>query len=100
MDHVINIAELDQQTFGDAELKREVLDLFAAQAPVLLQTLAASSGEVRSQTAHRLKGSALAIGAAQLASCADALEREPDASSKLLAVETAMADVLVAIRSL
>jgi HPt (histidine-containing phosphotransfer) domain-containing protein len=100
MDFVINRTKLDEQTFGDSGLRREVLALFAAQAPILLATLAASSGEVRSQTAHRLKGSALAIGAEQLASHADALEREPDAPSHLQAVQTALADVLNAIPKL
>jgi HPt (histidine-containing phosphotransfer) domain-containing protein len=94
---VVNLAELDQQTFGDAELKREVLALFAEQAPVLLQALAASSGKLRAETAHRLKGSALAIGAGPLAEQASALEQSPDTPAFLSAVEEAMAEVLAVI---
>jgi hypothetical protein len=77
---VVNLAELDQQTFGDAELKREVLALFAEQAPVLLQALAASSGKLRAETAHR-----------------SALEQSPDTPAFLSAVEEAMAEVLAVI---
>jgi HPt (histidine-containing phosphotransfer) domain-containing protein len=99
MNDVINLAELDQQTFGDPDLKQEVLQLFAAQAPTLMAALAAASGTLRAETAHRIRGSALAIGATRLAAAADVLEQRPDAPDGLALVERAMADVINAIQT-
>jgi HPt (histidine-containing phosphotransfer) domain-containing protein len=90
----IDRSELDAQTFGDPALAAEVLAIFAAQAPPLLQALAATTGTARAEVAHRLKGSALAIGARRLASAAADLELKPDESSAVQAVEAACAAVM------
>ncbi len=80
---IIDTDHLNQQTFDDPDLKHEILLMFKEQSIVLLAALDAQSGQARSDTAHRLKGSALAIGATQLAEAADALERMPTDSAAL-----------------
>jgi HPt (histidine-containing phosphotransfer) domain-containing protein len=87
----IDIAHLKQQTFDDPDLQREILEIFQSQAPVLLAALAASDGGSRSEIAHRIKGSALAIGANGLADAADKLETTPDDAAHLKGVRNAMA---------
>ena len=62
---VIDERHLAGMTLGDARLEREVLELFLSQAP---PTLAAAA-------AHRLKGSARAIGAWRLARAAETFEQ-------------------------
>jgi HPt (histidine-containing phosphotransfer) domain-containing protein len=63
-------------TLGNAALEREVLELFAAQAPVYVARLreAATSKEWK-EAAHTIKGSASAIGAWRLARFAEMAER-------------------------
>jgi HPt (histidine-containing phosphotransfer) domain-containing protein len=97
MTDAIDRAHLAAQTFGDSALAREVLGLFREQADPLLQALAASSGAARADIAHRLKGSALAIGAFDLAAAAASLEAKPDDPFVLRAVEQGCADVMRAI---
>jgi HPt (histidine-containing phosphotransfer) domain-containing protein len=97
---IIDTEHLNHQTFGDADLKREILEMFRVQTPPLLAAIDAQSGDGRSDTAHRLKGSALAIGAMVLAEAADALEQAPDAASALQAVHGACDKTLQAIAQL
>jgi HPt (histidine-containing phosphotransfer) domain-containing protein len=68
-------------------LRREVLAMFQAELPALLQALASTSGVSRGAVAHRLKGSALAIGADELAAAAAALDASPDDSALFRALE-------------
>ncbi|MGL4635553.1 MAG: Hpt domain-containing protein [Beijerinckiaceae bacterium] len=89
MPFMIDLDHLNQQTFDDSELKREILEMFRMQVPALLMAIDAQSGAVRGETAHRLKGSALAIGAMPLADAADALERAPASAEALQAVQIA-----------
>lgn len=96
----IDRAKLDEQTFGDLEIRRDILTLFQAEAPALLLALAATSGGPRAEIAHRLKGSALAIGATGLADVAARLEAMPDGEGLPGAVEAALADVLREIANL
>jgi HPt (histidine-containing phosphotransfer) domain-containing protein len=74
---IIDLAHLDEQTFGDAELQREVLHMFQAQVPLLLKALEAAQGDARAEIAHRLKGSCLAVGANQLGDAAGLIEHKP-----------------------
>jgi HPt (histidine-containing phosphotransfer) domain-containing protein len=97
MSTAIDRAELAAQTFGDAALAAEILAMFAAQTPPLLQALAATSGPARAEVAHRLKGSSLAIGARDLAEAAAALEAAPDDAARLAALERASAAVMAEI---
>ena len=72
-DGPIDFEHLGRMTLGDAILEHEVLAIFAAQAVGLMRALAilpADAGEL----AHKLKGSARAIGAFQVADTAGRLE--------------------------
>jgi HPt (histidine-containing phosphotransfer) domain-containing protein len=72
-DGPIDFEHLGRMTLGDAILEHEVLAMFAAQAVGLMRALAilpADTGEL----AHKLKGSARAIGAFQVADAAGWLE--------------------------
>ena len=72
-DGAIDFEHLARMTLGDAILEHEVLAMFAAQAVGLMRALAilpADAGEL----AHKLKGSARAIGAFQVADAAERLE--------------------------
>jgi len=85
MNPIVDEAELDRQTFGDAELRREIIALFAQQTPMLAAALAASAGAARAEIAHRLKGSALALGAAALAAAAAGIEEQPQDEAQVQA---------------
>lgn len=71
----IDLDYLRRYTFGDETLEREVLELFSAHAPALLAEIRSARNEVsRRNAAHSLKGSALAIGAWDVARRAEQLE--------------------------
>jgi HPt (histidine-containing phosphotransfer) domain-containing protein len=97
---IIDIAHLNHQTFDDPALKCEILGMFQEQAPLLIAAIDAQSGPARSDTAHRLKGSAVAIGAMQLAAAADALEQAPAAAAALQALHVACDKTMQAIAQL
>jgi len=64
----IDRAYLARFTLGNAELEREILELFAAQTPIYLEQLhSAATRQAWKETAHAIKGSALAVGAGRLA---------------------------------
>jgi HPt (histidine-containing phosphotransfer) domain-containing protein len=67
---------LGRQCQGDEALEHELLGLFAMQARDLAAALSGASGpsEGRANIAHKLKGSALAIGAGRVARAAAAFE--------------------------
>ncbi len=72
----VDRAYLARFTLGNAALEREVLELFAAQAPVYLQRLReASCIKAWREATHTIKGSASAIGAWRLARLAEMAER-------------------------
>ncbi|MGH6888466.1 MAG: Hpt domain-containing protein [Rhizomicrobium sp.] len=70
----IDLAQLALYTGGEAELDREVLDLFRCQSALAIRrletSLASSNSKDWRETAHSLKGSALSIGATSLAEAA------------------------------
>ena len=70
----MDFAYIASQTFGDVELERELLSLFAAQAHRLLLGLPAQTDAEQAETAHLLKGSARAVGASAVADAAEAYE--------------------------
>ena len=76
METLLDRAHLAQQTFGDEDLAREVLALFAGQCERLGPGIAdpALGPEERADLAHALKGSALGVGASRVAALAGALE--------------------------
>jgi HPt (histidine-containing phosphotransfer) domain-containing protein len=72
----IDRAYLARFTLGNESLAREVLELFAAQAPLYLAALQrASTDREWREAAHTLKGSAAAVGARQLQRLAELAER-------------------------
>lgn len=71
----IDLAHLARYTMGNSELEREVLGLFAEQAPTVLQSLRqASSARAWREAAHTLRGAALAVGAWRVAHCGQKAE--------------------------
>lgn len=73
----VDFAFLETQTFSDAALARELLDLFVAQVRRIVPTLPALSPQAQADTAHLLKGSARGIGAWAAAETAAAYEAAP-----------------------
>ena len=86
-DGPIDTGHLDRMTLGDPGLEREVLAMFSSQAVSLIGRLAALPSDAM-ELAHKLKGSARAIGAFGVAEAADRLEtaiRDGDDPSLALA---------------
>jgi HPt (histidine-containing phosphotransfer) domain-containing protein len=99
-DGPIDIEHLRRMTLGDASLEHEVLAMFSAQAVGLIGALAMRPGDAGA-LAHKLKGSARAIGALQVADAAGRLEtaiRAGDDRSEVLAeLDDAVAQARAAI---
>lgn len=73
---VLDRAYLARFTFGNPALEREVLRLFADQAPRYIEDLAAAAdAKAWREAAHTLKGSAAAVGAKDVAHLAALAER-------------------------
>ncbi len=63
-DSPVDLVHLARHTFGDAELEREVLQLFVTQSRIYLNRLKESRDvEQWRRSAHTIKGSARGIGA-------------------------------------
>lgn len=85
----IDLAALHRNTWNDRVLERELLALFASEAPLSLDRLRrAISAEDWRFAAHSLKGASLAVGASRLARLAEAAETF-DVTSKARAEATA-----------
>ena len=96
----IDLPHLDRVTLGDAQLEREVLAMFAAQAVGLMDELAGLPANV-AELAHKLKGSAQAIGAFRVAEAAEWLETAgSDAGRALMVLNEAVAEARSAIDGL
>lgn len=79
----IDLAHLGRYTFGDLELQREVLGLFAGQLTASLDELrAADTADAWRRAAHTLKGSSHAIGATALAEAMQNAESLPDTTDE------------------
>ncbi|WP_051439703.1 Hpt domain-containing protein [Methylobacterium sp. 10] len=76
MTSLIDHAYLAEQTFGDVDLARELLGLFAGQCRRLLPGITDPGLDERHRAdlAHTLKGSALGVGAARVAELSAAIE--------------------------
>ncbi len=80
---LLDRAHLSRQSGGDVLLQRELLELFKLQSPELVGRMRAAASQSRHQKpppllhnlAHRLKGSALAIGAFRVAAAAEKAEQ-------------------------
>ena len=75
----VDLTHLARQTFGQRDLEQEVLRLFLSHSAIHLARLTGSSDSngVRA-AAHFIKGSARGIGAWQVATAAEMVERFPD----------------------
>ena len=72
-DPLLDLVHLTRQCLGDHELEAELLGLFRLQAPALTAQLAdpsLSSLESKAKIAHKLRGSALSVGARRVARAA------------------------------
>ena len=65
----IDLVHLARQTQGDRAVEQDVLSMFAHQAAAVRERIG---------PAHRLAGSARAIGAFAVADCASAIEQAPE----------------------
>ena len=92
----IDAAYLRAQCGADADLQREVLSLFMSQAEGLAGLIRAGSAATMSRDLHRLRGSALAVGAETAAEAAQALELaiggDGDAAAAARALEEALTE--------
>lgn len=88
----IDLIHLARQTMGDKGLELEVLQMFARAARESMKELAVSEGQVRAAVAHRLKGSAQAVGATVVSKTAEALEENPADAIALAAVAAAVVE--------
>ena len=70
----IDRVHLKQTTFGDRSLERELLQLFDRQAEQLMARMRVCDAAVLAMLAHTIKGSALGIGANDVARAAGAAE--------------------------
>lgn len=110
LDGILDLVHLARQTDGDSALEAELLALFDRQSAKLAARVALTdlSNRARSDVAHRLRGSALAIGANRVALAAEAFERAvetlPDAEREpaelLSELGAAVDEVRAAIASL
>jgi hypothetical protein len=100
----IDCAHLRRMTHGEHALEREVLQLYAIQADLLLKRIlagptGASTGASIAALAHTLNGSSRGIGAWQVAAAAASVEAEAAAGREIAgAVEQLAAAVRLAQR--
>lgn len=99
-DGPIDFAHLRTMTLGDESLEHEVLAMFAGQAAELAAALAQLPPDAAA-IAHKLKGSARAIGAMRVASAAadleTALQNGDDPANPLAALDDAVGEARAAI---
>jgi HPt (histidine-containing phosphotransfer) domain-containing protein len=82
----VDLVHLARQTCGNKDLETEVLGLFVRQSRTQLERIAlAQSATDCFEAAHRLKGSARAIGATSVADCAEAIELAVTAGTEFAA---------------
>jgi HPt (histidine-containing phosphotransfer) domain-containing protein len=102
-DGPIDIAHLKRMTLGNADLEREVLAMFSAQAVGLAATLARLPSDAGALV-HTLKGSARAIGAFAVADAASHLEvllrKGEDPAQALLQLNEAATEARTAIEAI
>ncbi|MFM2423048.1 MAG: hypothetical protein RL291_1578 [Pseudomonadota bacterium] len=93
---------LKRFTLGNRHLEREVLCLFATQAPTYLaQLVAAQTAKEWHDAAHTLKGSARSVGAWRVARAAESAEYLPfdtSADKRAFALDAAQGAVSEAVR--
>jgi HPt (histidine-containing phosphotransfer) domain-containing protein len=102
----IDLVHLARATDGDESLEAELLAMFDRQSEKLIERvrLVDLPRRARADIAHRLRGSALAIGAFAVAEAASALEAafegEGEPTAELAALEAAVGEARAAIAAL
>jgi HPt (histidine-containing phosphotransfer) domain-containing protein len=91
----IDTQHLARMTLGETSLQREVLVLFDRQADVLLPRIRRGAPPLAATLAHTLKGSALGIGAFNVARAAEAVELGASEDAAAAAAIETLAAVLV-----
>lgn len=84
----IDFAHLARQTMGDKDLEIEILQLFTRHARTLLHELSTADDAGIKAIAHRLKGSADAVGAFNVSAAAEAVENGERDGAALAKVAT------------
>src|SRR4051812_22927136 len=80
---ILDLEHLAAQALDDAELAREVLAMFLDQSADMLRIVREAADALeRRNAAHRLKGSARAIGAFQVAAASEDLEFLPEGADE------------------
>jgi HPt (histidine-containing phosphotransfer) domain-containing protein len=103
IDLPIDFLHLGRMTLGEAGLERQVLTIFLSQTESVMAAIAGLT-EDAADLAHKLKGSARAIGACRMAVAADRLEtilragRDPTRALAELAEAAAEARSAIAAR--
>lgn len=94
----IDRTHLARMTYGDRGLERELLELFDRQAAILLARMRTADAASVAALAHTLKGSALGVGAGDVAQAAAAVEQAADATERAPALER-LADAVATARA-
>jgi HPt (histidine-containing phosphotransfer) domain-containing protein len=96
----IDLVRLARHCLGDQDLELELLEMFDRQATRIIAQLtevASHNFKVSADLAHTLKGSALAVGANQVARAAGRLEALCDDSPGQSALAAALASLAAAV---
>ncbi|MBX9457420.1 MAG: Hpt domain-containing protein [Rhizobium sp.] len=80
----IDLVHLARQTSGDKTLELEVLNIFARQARTYMSDLSSGNAAAVAQTAHKLRGAALAVGAFDVSNAAEKVEANGDAADIMM----------------
>ena len=80
-DPPLDLAHLARQCQGDEALQAEVLQLFRREAEALVAAVGAATASEAAAAAHKLRGSALAIGAGGVARSAALVEERASSSA-------------------
>jgi HPt (histidine-containing phosphotransfer) domain-containing protein len=90
---LLDLEHLSNQTLGNRDLEREVLELFVRHSNEQLERLTGSTSESeRREYAHAIVGAARAIGAFEVARIAAEIERNRGA------VDAELAELAAAVR--
>jgi len=102
----IDRVHLKQMTFGDRGLECELLQLFDRQAEMLMTRMRQSDASILAMLAHTLKGSAVGVGAHDVAAAAAAAEQSAPAAERTAAlqrlaaaIDAARAEIAVLLRA-